>query len=299
MFAAPVSRVRFPAADVTKTCPETTPTTTDLPGTGGEAPPVGPMPRTRISDSAPDDVSHAATPMWSAAAAARSWPMPCAPVWVSSGPDCQLRAVVRRRVVELQARGGVVSEHGMQAPRGILGEMRLGVVALVGDLHAGGERRAVEPAHGQHVRLGPREQEQARRAAREARVVGVADVDRRRPARGVVEGAGAAAELRLARAVGEDRDRRIGVGEPHRPVVRVVGREDRAALAGRAAVERDVLDASPSDSALVVDRQRVARVRGPPRRTGRCRSGCPASKVAPPSAEVNSQISSKRAPVSP
>ena len=79
MFAAPVRRVRFPAADVTKTCPETTPTTTDLPGTGGEAPPVGPMPRTRTSDSAPDDVSQAATPMWSAAAAARSWPMPSAP----------------------------------------------------------------------------------------------------------------------------------------------------------------------------------------------------------------------------
>ena len=90
MFAAPVRRVRFPAADVTKTCPETTPTTTDLPGTGGEAPPVGPMPRTRTSDSAPDDVSQAATPMWSAAAAARSWPTPCAPVCVSSGPDCQL-----------------------------------------------------------------------------------------------------------------------------------------------------------------------------------------------------------------
>ena len=36
---------------------------TDLPGTGGDAPPSGPMPRTRTSDDAPDEVSHAATPM--------------------------------------------------------------------------------------------------------------------------------------------------------------------------------------------------------------------------------------------
>ena len=49
------------------------------------------MPTTRTSDDASEEVSHAATPRWSGAMAARSAPMPCvALVWVSSGPDCQL-----------------------------------------------------------------------------------------------------------------------------------------------------------------------------------------------------------------
>ena len=107
-----------PPRDVTKTLPgdeRRRPPT--CPAPAARRPPSGPMPRTRTSDSAPDDVSHAATPMWSAAAAARSAPMPeRRSVWVSSGPDCQVRAVVRRRVVELQARGGVVGEDGVQAP---------------------------------------------------------------------------------------------------------------------------------------------------------------------------------------
>ena len=56
--------------------------------------------------------------------------------------------------------------------------------------------------------------------------------------------------------------------------------------------------ASPVDSALVVT---VSVSPGPrtPSSKGAMPTGCPASKVAPPSTEVNSQIWSKRAPVSP
>ena len=147
----------------------------------------------------------------------------------------------------------------MQAPGGVLREVRLGVVGQVGDLDAGSEGAAVPLAHHECVGLGAREQEQARRAAGQARVVGVADVHRRRPARGVVERAGAGAHLRVARGVGEDRHERARGGQGDRTVVGMVGREDRLARAGRAPVERDVLDGEAGGLGVGGHRQRVAR----------------------------------------
>ena len=256
---AAVSRVRL-APEPMKTFPETRPRVTDLPGH-----------RRRLAALRADaddadlrrgarGVSHAATPMWSAAVAARRLPMPCvASVCVSSGPDCQLRPVVGRRVVELQAGRGAAAEDGVQAPGGILGEVRLGVVGDVGDLHAGSEGGAVEAAHGRaRSRACPR----AGRGPRGRRPGAGNRRSRARPAPSTSPTSLMApvvgAHLRVARGVGEDRDAWSG---PRARLSRCRGGRPRGwpGSCRRCSRRGDVLDAEPGRLGVGRHRQRVAR----------------------------------------
>ena len=145
---------------------------------------------------------------------------------------------------EVEAVGPALREDRVEAPGGVLGDVVLGVIAVRRERDAGTEGGAVVAPHLEPARRRARQEEEAGGTAGEARVVGVADVDRRRPVGHVVEAAGSvvAAELRLARAVRERRQRGAGVDQADGAVVGVVGGEQRVVLAGAAAAERHALE---------------------------------------------------------
>src|SRR5512132_1759325 len=97
IVAPPVSRVRVPDAEVMNTVPDSRPTATVLPGSGGDWPPAGPMPRTRMSDGS----AQRRDALRGGRLGQQRTGLPARPV-------------ARGRVVELQAGRGVAGEDGVQ-----------------------------------------------------------------------------------------------------------------------------------------------------------------------------------------